>query len=80
MSKYFVVLTGIDGVLAGQGTDGALELFDSVLAAEQKLATPGVLLNGETYEVYDITKFEAPVPLVASGTPMLVNGQWVVSK
>lgn len=76
MSKYFnLIRTNVGySVLADLTTD-SVKLYDSVLAAEEDAAA-----HSTDSLVFDITKFEVLVPLVASGTPILVNGQWVASK
>lgn len=80
MNQYFAIQQNdADGSihLATNTVNGQIVLFDTVLEAEQGAAN---IVPGLTIRVYDASKFEVPVPLVAPGTPMLVNGQWVVSK
>lgn len=79
MSYFVVTYTVNEGnILTGftplTNSDETIELFDTVLAAEEAVSP------STNFHVYDASKFEVPVPLVAPGTPMLVNGQWVVSK
>lgn len=73
MSKYFVLqhLPNGDGYAAVM-LSTTIAMFDTVLAAEEAA--------GANCLVYDADNFEKPVPLVAPGTPVLVDGQWVVSK
>lgn len=76
MSKYFNLIRTSAGysIMADLSTDSAV-LYDSVLAAEEDAAA-----HNTDSLVFDISKFEVPVPLVAPGTTILVNGQWIKAK
>ena len=83
MSKYFAITYDGYNDLLTPVMDGAqIAMFSSVAAAEAAVAatqTPTEAGYVPSVYVYDASKHEVPVPLVAPGTPVLVNGQWVVS-
>lgn len=71
--SYFALLQHAAGhAVVMDATTDAIKVYESVLAAEQDA--------GALALVFNFANFETPVSLVPAGTPMLVNGQWVVSK
>lgn len=60
---------------AAVDASGNVAEFGSLVEAEEAMTVQGLA----DYRVFDYSKFEVPVPLIAPGTPMLVDGQWVVS-
>ena len=64
-----------DRLMPSLAPDGGMAVYTSVQAAE---AAIGGDVN--SISVYDTSKKEVPMPLVAPGTPVLVDGQWTVSK